>query len=195
MLLWVVVGLALLAAATLLLIPSQQDTSLPADQTRLRPGFGGPFTLTGADGKSFASSRLAGKPYAMFFGFTRCGDICPTTLGRLARLRKQADGEQAMQIVFVTIDPANDGPKEVGQYAEMFGAPIIGLTGTAPQIAQVKTQYGIHAAPNDHASGHGDMITHTSAVLLFGRDGTFAGTFSAQDSDVVALEKIKRLMV
>ena len=85
--------------------------------------------------------------YAIYFGFTRCGDVCPTTLGRLVKLRGEAGGEGTLNIVFVTIDPANDGPKEVGQYAGLFNSPIIGLTGSAAQIDQVKKQYGIFAQP------------------------------------------------
>ena len=154
---------------------------------------GGPFTLVGADGKPFSSDRLAGRPHAMFFGFTRCGDVCPTTLGRLVALRQQSGGEKAFDILFVTIDPTNDGPKEVGQYATLFNSPIIGLTGSPAQIQQVKRQYGIFAEPNAHSTGPGDMMTHTSSVLLFDRNGRLAGVISASDSDEAALGKLKAI--
>ena len=154
---------------------------------------GGAFTLVGADGKPFSSDRLRGKPYAIYFGFTRCGDICPTTLSRLAKLRRETGDENALNIVFVTIDPANDGPKEVGQYAELFNAPIIGLTGSEQQIDQVKKQYGIYAEPVPHAS-MGQQFAHTGTVLLFGRDGKFAGTISAHDADSEAIAKLKQLI-
>lgn len=188
-LLWVLVALALIGTAALLLV---RRGSTPATNTAVA-SVGGPFTLVGADGKPFSSARLAGKPYAIFFGFTRCGDVCPTTLGRLAALRQQAGGERAFNIVFVTIDPANDGPAEVGQYATLFNSPIIGLTGSPEQIQQVKKQYGIFAEPNPHPTGPGDMMSHTSAVLLFDRNGQLAGLISATDSNETALGKLKAI--
>lgn len=190
---WVLVALAIVGVAALLLIPrTHTATEAPKSQT-VEAGLGGPFTLVGADGKAFSSSALAGKPYAIFFGFTRCGDICPTTLARLVKLRKEAGDESGLNIVFVTIDPKNDGPKEVGQYAELFGAPIIGLTGSPEQIKAVKKQYGIYAEPNPSSSGHGDMMNHTATTLLFDRKGQLSGTISPSEGDPVAVEKLKRL--
>ena len=162
-------------------------TRTPRDATN----FGGPFTLVGGDGKPFSSQALEGKPYAIYFGFTRCGDVCPTTLSRLVKLRRDAGDDQALNIVFVTIDPANDGPKEVGQYAELFGAPIIGLTGSQAQIDQVKKQYGIFAQPVPHAA-MGKEMEHTATVLLFDRDGQFVATITPDEPDTGALAKLRR---
>jgi protein SCO1/2 len=193
-LLWLLVGAAVLALVAVFAI---QHSVAPKGSMGLQPAessIGGPFTLTGGDGKPFSSSRLAGKPYAIFFGFTRCGDVCPVTLGRLIKLRRQAGSDDALNIVFVTIDPKNDGPEEVGQYAGLFGAPIIGLTGPEAQIAQVKRQYGIYAEPNPQSTGHGDMMNHTSSVLLFDGNGRLAGTISGSEPDASALQKLKALI-
>jgi protein SCO1/2 len=94
--------------------------------------------------------------------------------------------------VFVTIDPANDGPKEVGQYADLFGAPIIGLTGSKAQIDQIKKQYGIYAEP-EPMTGGGMKMNHTATVLLFDRDEKLAGTITTDEPDGAALAKVKRL--
>ncbi|GAA4722297.1 SCO family protein [Sphingomonas lutea] len=185
--LWVLVALAAVAFAVTYSMRQQTPTE---PQSTL----GGPFTLTGGDGKKFSSSALASKPYAIFFGFTRCGDVCPVTLGRMAKLRRQVGGDDAFNIVFVTIDPANDGPAEVGQYAKLFGTPIIGLTGSAAEIAQVKRQYGVYAEPNPQSTGHGDMISHTSSVMLFDRDGNLTGTISGNEPDSAALQKLRALI-
>jgi len=126
--------------------------------------------LIGGNGKSFSSQALVGKPYAIYFGFTRCGDVCPTTLSRLVKLRRQAANDQAMNIVFVTIDPGHDGAKEVGQYANLFNAPIIGLTGRQAQIDQVKKQYGIFAEPSPHP-----MAGKESSGFLAGGPQLFDG--------------------
>ena len=82
--LWTLVVLAAIAAGALYW---RQATGTQAQETQL--SFGGPFTLVDSAGKPFASSRLAGRPYAMFFGFTHCPDVCPTTLARLVKLRRQ----------------------------------------------------------------------------------------------------------
>ena len=192
LLLWVIVALAVIGTAALFLIPRAR-TAPEATSGPVKASFGGRFTLVGADGKPFSSQALAGKPYAIYFGFTRCGDVCPTTLSRLVRLRRQAANDQAMRIVFVTIDPKNDGPKEVGQYAGLFNAPIIGLTGSEAQIDQVKKQYGIYAQPVPHAA-MGKEMEHTATVLLFDSAGRFAGTISPNETDADALAMLKKLV-
>lgn len=193
-LLWLLVALALIGMAALLLLHrGPANAPHTGTTTTTSASFGGPFTLTGADGKSFSSQQLAGRPYAIFFGFTRCGDVCPTTLSRLVKLRREAAGESALDILFVTIDPTNDGPEEVGQYATLFGAPIIGLTGSPAEIEQVKKQYGIHAQPVPHAA-MGQQFEHTGTVLLFDRTGRFASTVTSDEPDSSALDKMRRLL-
>jgi protein SCO1/2 len=192
LLLWLVVALAALGTVALFLIPRAQ-TSPEATSGPVKASFGGPFTLVGADGKPFSSQALAGKPFAIYFGFTRCGDVCPTTLSRLVKLRREATSDQAMNIVFVTIDPKNDGPKEVGQYAGLFNAPMIGLTGSEAQIDQVKKQYGIYARPVPHAP-MGKEMEHTATVLLFNGVSHFEGTITPDETDADALAKIKELL-
>lgn len=194
LLLWVLVALAVAGVAALFIISREQTPEPPQATTGpVKTSFGGPFTLVGGDGKPFSSQALEGKPYALYFGFTRCGDVCPTTLARLVKLRREAGNDQAMRIVFITIDPANDGPKEVGQYASLFNAPIIGLTGSRTQIDQVKKQFGIYAQPVPHAP-MGKRMMHTATVLLFDRGGQLAGTISPDDPDSDALAKIRKLL-
>jgi protein SCO1/2 len=190
---WVLVAVAVMSLAAMYVITRSKSEAPAATSGPVKTSFGGPFTLVGADGKPFSSQALAGKPYAIYFGFTRCGDVCPTTLSRLVKLRREAANDQAMRILFVTIDPANDGPKEVGQYASLFNAPIIGLTGSDAQIAQVKKQYGIFAEPVPHAP-MGKQMEHTATVLLFDRSGQFAGTISASEPDASAVAKLKKLV-
>ena len=192
-LVWVIVALAIAGIAALLLV--QRVTVHPPEATTVatRSSFGGPFTLIGADGKPFSSAKLLGKPYAMYFGFTRCGDVCPTTLSRMVKLRKEAGGDSKFDIVFVTIDPTYDGPKQVGQYATLFNSPIIGLTGSPAQIEQVKKQYGIYAQPSQHPMPGKEMM-HSAIVELFDGNGNFVATIAPDDSDSDALAKIKKLV-
>jgi protein SCO1 len=193
LMLWALIAVAAVGTAALYLVAAEQTHTRGPAATATKTSFGGPFTLVGADGKPFSSGALAGKPFAMYFGFTRCADVCPTTLSRLVRVRREAVNDGAMNIVFVTIDPANDGPKEVGQYASLFNAPIIGLTGTKAQIDQVKKQYGIYAQPVPNAP-MGKQMMHTATVLLFDREGQLAGTISPDEPDADAITKIKKLV-
>lgn len=189
--LWLAAALAFAAFIGIFIEPGILGHG-PTGPRSVQSTFGGPFTLVGADGKQFSSNALAGKPYVIYFGFTRCGDVCPTTLQRLVRLRRAAGGDDALNIVFITIDPLHDGPREVGQYAELFGAPIIGLTGSPAQIGVAKKKYGIFAQPSEHAMP-GKEMEHTAVVQLFDRKGEFAGTISAGDPDQAALARLKQL--
>jgi len=189
--LWALVLVAGAILAIFLLTP-RPDSSSQGNAIELA-GFGGPFTLVGADGKAFSSSRLNGRPHALFFGFTHCPDVCPTTLARLVRLREQlGKGASTFDVVFVTVDPERDGPAEVGKYAELFGSPVIGLTGSPAQIAQVKKQFGIYSRKVPDSSGN-YSVDHTATVLLFGRDGKFVATISPDEPDSAALAKLKRI--
>ena len=191
--LWTLVGLAVIGTTALLVFRTAPNQPPNRGATAAETNFGGPFTLVGPDGKAFSSAALTGKPYAIFFGFTRCGDVCPTTLSRLVKLRREMADDAALNIVFVTIDPVRDGPKDVGQYATLFGAPIIGLTGAPRQIDEVKKQYGIFAEP-EHMAGHDYQMNHTSTVLLFDGDGRFGGTIAADEPDSSAVRKLKQLV-
>ncbi len=184
--LWTLVALAAIAAGALYW---RQASGRQPQQTQL--SFGGPFTLVDSAGKPFPSSRLAGQPYAIFFGFTHCPDVCPTTLARLVKLRRQLGSDGAFQIVFVTVDPERDGPAEVGRYAGLFDSPVIGLTGSPAQIARIKKDYGIYS----EKVGTGDdySVDHTATVLLFDKAGAFQSTISHDEADAAALAKLRRL--
>jgi protein SCO1/2 len=192
LLLWLLIALAAVGTVALLVIRSGPVTSDQASAPA-QSSFGGPFTLVGSDGKPFSSARLNGKPYALYFGFTRCGDVCPTTLSRIVKLRKEMGGEDKFEIVFVTIDPTYDGPKEVGQYAELFNSPIIGLTGSQSRIDKVKKQFGIYAQPQPNAP-MGQEMMHSAIVLLFDREGKFVTTIAPDDPDSDALAKLKKVL-
>ena len=189
--LWAVVANVALWLGLVLLESSH--SSQAGQPTVVSSTFGGPFTLVGSDGQPFSSSQLAGKPYVLYFGYTRCPDTCPTTLNRLVHLRRQVGlGDDSFKIVFITVDPERDGPKEVGSYQKAFGAPVIGLTGAPAQIDQVKKEYGIFSQKVPEAGGD-YSVDHTATVLLFDRNGKFAGTIAPDEPDSAALGKLKNL--
>jgi protein SCO1/2 len=189
--LWGLVLVAAAALAFLLLrkpeLPQQSQIELPLT------AIGGPFTLVGADGKPFPSTKLASKPFAIFFGFTNCPDVCPTTLARLVKLRRQSGlGEAAFNILFVTVDPERDGPAQVGAYSKLFDTPVIGLTGSPAQIEQVKKQFAVFSAKAPQ-NGGGYSVDHTSNVFLMDRAGKFIATIAPEENDAAALAKLKRI--
>jgi protein SCO1/2 len=187
--LWALVAIAAIGG---ILISLQRPTSSTSEAALAT--IGGPFTLTASDGKPFPSSRLNGKPAAIFFGFTHCPDVCPTTLARLVKLRRQlGQGDQAMSIAFITVDPERDGPAEVGSYANLFNAPVIGLTGSPSDIKRVKKQFGAFSQKVEQPGG-GYSVDHTAAVFLMDRNGHFVATLAPDEGDSVALAKLKRLL-
>jgi protein SCO1/2 len=187
--LWAAVALAL-AGAVALLVTTRPQAVQSADALAI----GGPFTLTGTDGKPFASSRLEGRPHALFFGFTNCPDVCPTTLARLAKLRKQLGrGPQAFDIVLVSVDPERDTPAAMRDYVAMFGTPVIGLTGSKGDIERVKKLYSIYAEKAPHGAGGHYNVDHSAQVLLFDREGRFGGTIAAEEGDPAALDKLRNI--
>lgn len=188
--LWALVALALVAFAYLQLRPRP----VPQPQPSYAAAVGGPFALTAADGSTVTDQDLKGRPFALFFGFTRCPDVCPTTLARLAKLRGRiGQAGEKLQIVFVSVDPESDTPADIGQYTAMFGTPIIGLTGTADQVARIAKAYHIYYAkvPQD---GGNYTVDHSATVFLMDGDGKLQSTLDMKESDEAALAKLNRLV-
>ena len=194
-LLWIAVAVAVLLGG-ILYIGAERAGQRPAAQNGLN--FGGPFTLTAADGSVLTDKTLAGKPYAIFFGFTRCPDVCPTTLSRLALLRKKlgANGNK-FDIVFVSVDPDRDKPADIGAYTEIFGTPIIAATGTDAQLAQIRKGFGVYVkkVPLDPSKPDGDYtIDHTAGIFLMDAKGRLSSIIDHHEAETTALDKLRMLV-
>lgn len=190
--LWGLLGLVAAGLAAFMAFAPEPRPELvvrPAED--VQSSIGGPFTLTDANGELFSSTSLTGRPYAIFFGFTHCPDVCPTTLARLVRLREEL-GSDSFAIVFVTVDPERDGPEEVGKYAELFDTPIIGLTGSLAEIEQVRAKFGIVA--NKVGDGDNYNMEHTASVFLMDRNGQFVSTIAQEEGREPALAKLRRIV-
>ena len=188
--LWVIVGVV--ALGVVILIWRQSESQQQVESSPMA-AIGGPFTLTGVDGQPFPSTRLNGKPAAVFFGFTHCPDVCPTTIARMAKLRKDlGKGDEAFAIVFVSVDPERDTPAELKNYLGLFETPVIGLTGSSAQIEQVKKQFGIFSRKVEQPGG-GYSVDHTASVILLDRDGQFVATLAPEEGNQVAIDKLKRI--
>lgn len=155
---------------------------------------GGPFQLVAPDGSTVTEKDFAGQPYAIFFGFTRCPDVCPTTLSRMARLRQQmgADGDK-FRIVFVSVDPERDRPADIGAYVDLFGTPIVGLTGSDGQIAQIVKAWHVFYQKVPQPGGD-YTIDHTASVFLMDRTGKLQSIIDHHEAEASALAKLRRLV-
>lgn len=155
---------------------------------------GGPFKLTNQDGKPFDSSALAGKPYLIFFGFTHCPDVCPTTLFELSETLKSLGPEgKALPVVFVTVDPARDTPELLKTYLSSFDANLIGLTGSEEDLVPVVKAFRVYAKKVPLEKGDYTM-DHTASVYLMDGKGRFVGTLSTQENAENRVKKIQNLI-
>ena len=183
-----VVGLGLVA----MLGP---DRTPPAsEQASYADLIGGPFALTAPDGSRVTDQTLKGTPFAIFFGFTRCPDVCPTTLSRMAQLRKQLrpDGDK-FRIVFVSVDPGYDSPEDIGRYVELFGTPILGLTGTDKEVdAAVKAYRAFYQKVPTKSGDY--TIDHTASVYLMDANGKLQSIIAYDETNPSALAKLKQLV-
>ncbi len=188
--LWVAVAVALVMLGLLSAgINPLRHVSL--DKMPLAASFGGPFELTAKDGTRFPSIRLEGKPYGVFFGFTNCPDICPTTLLDASNhLRDLGPAADRLNIVFITVDPERDTPELLRTYLANFDQRIIGLTGTPKEIADVARAYRIIYEKVPTSGGY--TINHSASMLLMDSRGQFSGTMSFQEPQATQLEKLKR---
>jgi protein SCO1/2 len=183
-----VVGLGLVAMFAPGRTPPASDQAAYADL------IGGPFALTAPDGARVTDQTLKGTPFAIFFGFTRCPDVCPTTLSRMASLRKQLgkDGDK-FRIVFVSVDPGYDSPEDIGRYVELFGTPILGLTGTDAEVdAAVKAYRAFYEKVPTSAGDY--TIDHTASVYLMDASGKLQSIIAYDETNPSALAKLKRLV-
>lgn len=145
---------------------------------------GGPFTLTDSAGKTVTDRDFRGKFMLVYFGYTFCPDVCPTTLNQVAvALDKLGAKGDRVQALFVSVDPRRDTPEVIRQYTAAFSPRLLGLTGTAEQIAAAAKAYRVYYA--EHRTGDGPLdytMDHSSILYLMGPDGQFVAPIRA-DAD------------
>lgn len=156
-------------------------------------GVGGPFTLTDQKGETVTEAALAGHPSAMFFGYTYCPDVCPTTLLAATNWLKALgpDGDK-LKVYFVTVDPERDTQAQMAAYLGAFDPRIIGLTGSRPAIDAMLKEYRVYS--KKVGDGPDYAMDHTASVYLLDPKGRLVGTLDYQEKDETALAKLKRLI-
>jgi len=155
---------------------------------------GGPIKLTDQNGAKFDSATLAGKPYAVFFGYTHCPDVCPTTLTDIAQAT-DAIGDKAKDFttLFVTIDPERDTVPVLKDYMSNFTAKAIGLTGTPDEIAAAAKEFRVYYKKVPTSDG-GYSMDHTAVLYLMDSHGEFRGIISYAEDHDAYVRKIKEVL-
>jgi protein SCO1 len=165
--------------------------TLPNEATR-PSGVGGPFRLTDQNGRAVSERDFKGEPFLVFFGFTNCPDICPTTLFEMSevlkRLGPDADKTAAL---FISVDPERDTPEKLKDYVSSFHPRIFGLTGTPEEIALVEKEYRVYAKKVPLKDGDYTM-DHTAVVYLMDKDGRFVAPFNLKKSADEAAADLRR---
>ena len=142
----------------------------------------GDFELITHLGTSFTLDSLKGKWSLLFFGYTNCPDVCPTTLQTLTQVDKQisenATDDHQMQVVFVSVDPERDTPERLAQYVPYFDQSFIGVTGKQTEINRLTQQLGILHMRVESNDDQNYLVDHTSSILLFNPRGELRALFS-----------------
>jgi len=159
--------------------------------------FGVPFQLVDQTGKPITEQAFRGKPTALFFGFTHCPEICPTTLFELNGWLEKVDPDGTrLQAYFVTVDPERDTPEMLNNYISNVTKRVIGIAGPPEKVAEVIKGFRVYAkkVPLDEKDPNGDYtMDHTASVFLLDAEGRFKGTISYGENPDVAVQKLENL--
>ena len=134
--------------------------------------------LTRIGNSDFHLSEMRGSVVALFFGYTSCPDICPTTMAELNQaLGELGDQADQVQVLFVTVDPERDTPERMQEYVNHFNPDFIGLSGSEAELAKVWNSYGVFREVVEGTSAAGYLVNHTARVTLIDQQGNLRVSF------------------
>lgn len=151
------------------------------------------FTLQGAGGKTVRAADLTGKYLLVYFGFTHCPDICPTTLLLMNNAINQLGNiSSKVQPIFISVDPERDTPQAAADYASHFGKNFLGLSGTPEQIKRTADQFKVfYSKVEDKGSALGYVVDHSGFIYLMGTDGEYLTHFASNTTEQELLKGLK----
>ena len=188
--LWAAVAVVVAGAAAIFVINQLDEDSPPANVASI----GGPFSLTDQHGETVTEADLKGHPSAMFFGYTFCPEVCPTTLLEMtSMMEKLGPDADKLKVYFVTVDPERDTQSVLAEYLQAFDPRIVGLTGSREAIDQALSAYRVFSRKVERDKGP-YLMDHTAGVYLLNSDGTFTGTIAYQEDEETAMAKLERLV-
>ncbi|HKS21079.1 MAG TPA: SCO family protein [Bradyrhizobium sp.] len=155
---------------------------------------GGPFQLTDQTGQSVTDQNLKGRPTLIFFGFTHCPDVCPTSLFEISEvLRAMGKDADRVNAYFISVDPERDTVAAMKDYLSSFDPHLKGLTGDPGAVAKVLTAYRVYAKKVPLKDGDYTM-DHTALIYLMDRDGHFVAPFNLKRTPQEAASDLKRYL-
>lgn len=155
---------------------------------------GGPFQLTDQNGKAVTDKSLKGKPTLIFFGYTHCPDVCPTSLFEISEvLRAMGKDADKVNAVFISVDPERDTPATMKEYLSSFDPHLEGLSGDPAETAKVITSYRVYAKKVPTKDGDYTM-DHTALIYLMDRDGRFVSPFNLKRTPDEAAADLKKYL-
>ena len=159
--------------------------------------FGVPFELVSQTGQPITQAAFTGKPTALFFGFTHCPEVCPTTLFELNGWLEKVDPDGTkLQAYFISVDPERDTPEVLGQYVSNVSKRIIGISGPPAKVMEMVKGFRVYAkkVPLDEKQPDGDYtMDHTASVFLLDSAGKFTGTIAYEENPETAVKKLENL--
>jgi protein SCO1/2 len=176
-------GVVLGAFAVVSLFGPQRSALVTKSIVSGQASIGGPFTLTNHLGKQVTDADFSGRYMLVYFGYSFCPDVCPTELQTMGRaLDRLGKGADKITPVFISIDPARDGPSELAAYVKAFHPRMVGLTGTAAGIAAAAKAYKVYyrKAPGSERGPMDYLMDHSSFIYLMGPDGKFRAFFRSR---------------
>ena len=185
--LWSLVAVVAIAATALYVFrPPQRPLGVTGQE----------FALNSTKGGAFTQDELKGVPSLVFFGFTFCPDVCPTTLAETTAIRAELGlTAEQLRIIFVSVDPERDTLAMVKDYVEGFDPSIIGLVGSSlEQTENAKKAFGVFSEKVGEPGDPYYLVNHTALTFLIDADGTFKSTISYEEAHDTALAKVKRLV-
>ena len=164
----------------------------PALEARAKGEIGrGDYALQSTDGTPFTAASLVGAPSAVFFGFTYCPDVCPTTIGEVMAWKEDLGGADELNVFFVSVDPERDTLGVLADYVH-WAPGVQGVTGTVEQTDKAIESFKIYAKKVQTEDGY--TMDHSASVYLFDETGRFVETIRFQEEHEIAVEKVRALL-
>jgi protein SCO1/2 len=180
--LWVgILSLTVIATATFLVLFFAKPASFRGTSYNEPYPTAPQIELIKSNGKTFRLSDQKGKIVLLFFGYTSCTDVCPTTLAELKQVMDGlADKAESVQVVFISVDPERDTPEKIQQYVEHFSKGFIGLSGSADKLQTIWDKYGVVREKVASDSALGYTVNHTARTYLVDADGNLRLSYGFQ---------------
>jgi protein SCO1/2 len=184
---WALVAVAAIAAAMFVFLPLTPRTDAVT--------VGGPFTLIDQHGATITEAAFKGHPSLIYFGYTFCPDVCPTTLFDAANWMKELGPDaDKLKFYFVTVDPERDTKEVIGEYLDAFDPRMIGLTGSRQAVDKALGAFRIYSRKVSAGTGSNYTMDHSASVYMFDAEARFAGTIAYQEPEDEVLPKLRKLI-